>query len=84
MLAIADLNISKEMDKDALAAIAGKGYWLGRVSVSQSTSGWSSYYNKTRVGTRFQFVRGCLKLVTRYRYNRVRRTVETSQWDWVH
>ena len=45
MLAIADINVSQDMNKAALTAISGCGYWLNGRAASKfiSTGSWSGY-----------------------------------------
>ena len=85
MLAIADINVSQDMNKAALTAISGCGYWLnGRAASKYVTTGrWSGYRMVSRGRSRHANVNGRCKTITRYKYQRSRTQTETSYWDWV-
>ena len=76
-LTITDLNVSSELDSQALTAISGRGEWeyLGASVVSGS---WSGYQNrfKSYVGQTFhdgylsrQYYEGWLRTKTDYEYS---------------
>lgn len=79
-LAIIDLNVSADLDRQALAGVKGAGEWhlLGSSIV---TGSWGSYQNryKNYVGTTFHD--GYLSRQYREGWKRQRTQTEYSTWD---
>ena len=84
-LTIADLDISRDLDRDALAIVIGGAGW-GYVGVSgNSYSAWSGYYNgQWKANFYVNYGSGNQLYKSRYEYTRSRVQYETSLWDWFY
>jgi hypothetical protein len=81
-LTIADLSLSQDLDRDALATlIGGSGYEEGAAYYSYiSTGSWSGYYNGTTLGYSYK---GC-RYTQQIRWQRQRVQTEYSYWNWYY
>jgi hypothetical protein len=80
-LSIADLNVSTDLDRDALAAVSGgAGYYDGGpYAVSYANGSWSGYHDGVTLAT--QYICG-QKYKSQVRWTRTRTQYEYSYWNY--
>jgi hypothetical protein len=79
-LAINDLNMGNELDRQALASIAGKGEWH-KIGSSVSTGSWSGYKFRYATYKGITFHDGYLSRHTVEGWKRTRTQTEYSTWN---
>ena len=80
-LNIADLSLSQDLDRNALATIVGGAGWE-LVSATVSSGAWGSYYGGTLISSKYNAQGQLIK--QKYRYYRQRTQTETSYWNYYY
>jgi hypothetical protein len=78
-LTIADLALSQDLDRDALATISGAGYYV-HLNNSYSYGSWGAYYGGTWVGEELTTSSGAKYRQARWKRDRVQ--TEVSLWNY--
>ena len=80
-MTIADLGLSQELDREALATIFGGAGWEF-VSSSISSGPWSAYYGGTVISSKYNAQGQLVK--QKWRWLRQRTQTETSYWNYYY
>ena len=82
-LTLADLDISQDLDRDALAIVSAAPAGILGVT-GYSYGAWSGYYNGDVEGELLRQLRQRPSCKSRYEYTRSRVQYEVSLWDWFY
>ena len=80
-LTIADLSLSQDLDRDALAAVIGAGYDSSPYYSYIATGAWSGYYDGQYLATYYQ---NGQKYRSQIRWTRSRTQYEYSYWNYYY